>query len=78
MILMIHPKFSKIKYTRKDMNSKKLNCISDFNWIVWQNNSCRYDSFLTIFITGLYQKFNDFRREKADMPPLLFTLPLSM
>ena len=35
-------------------------------WLQWEENSCRYDSFLTVFSLGLYGKFHEFDKTRAD------------
>ena len=41
------------------MNSK-ISVEPEFPWLEWNLNSCRYDSFITIFALGLYKKFKSF------------------
>lgn len=36
------------------------------DWIEWDSNSCRYDSFLTVFALCLYNKDQTFHVDKAD------------
>ena len=35
-------------------------------WLKWEENSCRYDSFLTVFSLGLYKNFDEFDQSRAD------------
>ena len=35
-------------------------------WLRWNRNSCRYDSFLSVFLLGLFSKYHDFSEEQCD------------
>ena len=51
----------------KEINGLKRKFTSiDMEWIEWCNNSCRYDSFLTIFALVLFPKLKAFSRASAD------------
>jgi len=39
---------------------------SEFDWFCWNENSCRYDSFITVFTLGLYKKYNNFNIPNID------------
>ena len=36
------------------------------NWLRCKSNTCRYDSFLTVFTLGLYSKFSQFSLSQID------------
>jgi len=35
------------------------------DWIQWNKNSCRYDSFISVFSLGLFNKFKEFNLLKS-------------
>ena len=60
LIIQDRPKYN-IKYNKLIINNSKVNKIKEFtnldidlkaksNWLIWVNNSCRYDSLLTLYL----------------------------
>ena len=54
-----------IKHTKDHVKKSYKNALGH-NWIEWQNNSCRYDSFMTIFALKLFPLFSNFCAYQAD------------
>ena len=60
-------KFSVEKYTESEFKKKKINreiskyknIITNFNWLKYSNNSCRYDVFCTFYIFSIYDFIED-------------------
>ena len=73
-------KFGKEKYTEKQFHEGikiKQNkfLISNFNWLRYSNNSCRYDVFTTLYVFILYDYIQDNLNLKSetikDIPGLM-------
>ena len=50
---------SDLKPSEKKDKKTKTSSLTFVPWINWKNNSCRYDSFITLFVFGLLNKFPD-------------------
>ena len=53
----------RLKRTLNEIEFKKT-----YNWIQWYRNSCRYDSFLTLFILGLFNKCDNYEELNTNDP----------
>ena len=51
---------------------KKSVALNRIEWLKWNNNSCRYDSFLSVFALGLKGKFPDFDKKHANRKHKLY------
>ena len=45
--------------------------LSNVSWLVWDNNSCRYNAFLSVFILCLHHKIPNFNPTKIDWHHLI-------
>ena len=50
-----------IKINTKVTTVAKESKVQNFSWFKWQDNSCRYDSFFTVFILAFYSKTTLFK-----------------
>jgi len=62
---------SNYKSTNKKSSQNENQIISDLlsfksPWLRWNRNSCRYDSFISVFAFHLFSEYKEFRRENVD------------
>lgn len=61
----IQEKITYKKVTKVKLDHQDSKTLENTEWLRWKNNSCRYDSFLSIFSLLLLPDYKEFNRENA-------------